>query len=74
MLVMKSGLIFLKDKNNIIISPGNRMMKRISADNINDIWREMKHINENNDYQCSTICELLVKNGLAFEVPGERII
>jgi len=72
MLVMKSGLIFLKDKNNIIISPGNRMMKRISADNINDIWREMKHINENNDYQCSTICELLVKNGLAFEVPGEE--
>lgn len=72
MLVMKSGLIFLKDKNNIIISPGNRMMKRISADNINDIWREMKYIDEKNDYQCSITYELLAKNRLAFEVPGEE--
>lgn len=72
MLVLKSGLLFLKKKNNVLISPYSHETKRISADCIDKVWSEMCYINKHYDFSDMKSKELLATNKLIFDVPADK--
>lgn len=68
MLILKSGLIFYKNTNDILISPNSSRMKRITSPAIDEIWQEMKAVECNYEQNNNKVTQMLMDNNLVFPV------